>query len=509
MKLSQSSGHESIIVTLLLSTVPRSLLIYSLAGVKKILVVCPRSNMALLAAADRLGVRAVARVGGAQAIAALAYGTQTIPPVDKIVGPGNRYVTAAKRLVSADCAIDFLAGPTELLILARSGTPRFLAADLLAQAEHDPDAIAVLLTTSRRLAGAVERELARQLCSLPRTNPARRSLGRNGHILVACNLEDAVRAIAAMQVRGAPLIGATAAYGVCLALRADASGDALDRACETLMATRPTAVNLGWALDEMAAAVRNLPEPERADAAYGRAAAIADEDVAICRAIGGNGLSLIRAVAKLKGDNGPVNILTHCNAGWLATVDYGTALAPIYMAHDAGIGVHVWVDETRPRNQGAALTAWELGRHGVPHTVIVDSLGGHLMQRGRVDLCLVGADRATAKGDVCNKVGTYLKALAARDNSVPFYVALPGTTIDWTIADGLEEVPIEEREAEEVSEIEGLARDGSVTKVRLTPAESPAANYGFDITPARLVTAFVTERGVCAPDRLSALYPEM
>jgi len=322
-------------------------------------------------------------------------------------------------------------------------------------------------------------------------------------------LEDAVRAITAMQVRGAPLIGATAAYGVCLALRTDASGDSLDRAWETLMATRPTAVNLGWALDEMAAAVRNLPEPERADAAYARAAAICDEDVAICRAIGGNGLPLIRAVAAEKRDNGPVNILTHCNAGWLATVDYGTALAPIYMAHDAEIPVHVWVDETRPRNQGASLTAWELAGHGVPHTVIVDNAGGHLMQRGKVDLCITGTDRTTRAGDVCNKIGTYLKALAARDNGVPFYVALPGPTIDWTLTDGAD-IPIEERDPAEVSRIAGRAEDGSVARVDLMPDGSAAANYGFDITPARLITALITERGVCeaSAEGLLSLYPE-
>jgi methylthioribose-1-phosphate isomerase len=322
-------------------------------------------------------------------------------------------------------------------------------------------------------------------------------------------LEDAARAIAAMQVRGAPLIGATAAYGVCLALRADASGDSLDRASETLMAARPTAVNLRWALDEMAAAVRNLPEPARADAAYARAAAIADEDVAICRAIGANGLPLIRAVAEEKGDDGPVNILTHCNAGWLATVDYGTALAPIYMAHDAGIAVHVWVDETRPRNQGARLTAWELGGHGVPHTVIVDNAGGHLMQRGRVDLCITGTDRTTRTGDVCNKIGTYLKALAAKDNGVPFYVALPGPTIDWSLSDGAD-IPIEERDPAEVSRIAGRAEDGSVVTVDLLPDGGGAANYAFDITPARLITALITERGLCEASAvgLLSLYPE-
>jgi methylthioribose-1-phosphate isomerase len=255
---------------------------------------------------------------------------------------------------------------------------------------------------------------------------------------------DAARAIATMQVRGAPLIGAAAAYGICLALRADPSDDALEQACRQLLATRPTAINLKWALDEMVAAVRNRPRHERVAAAYRRAAEICDQDVAINQAIGRHGLKLIETIAERKAPGEPVNVLTHCNAGWLATVDLGTATAPIYTAHDNGVPVHVWVDETRPRNQGASLTAWELGHHGVPHTVIPDNTGGHLMQHGRVDLAIVGTDRVTAQGDVCNKIGTYLKALAAADNGVPFYVALPSPTIDFTVADGLAEIPIEQ-----------------------------------------------------------------
>ena len=258
-----------------------------------------------------------------------------------------------------------------------------------------------------------------------------------------------------MQVRGAPLIGATAAYGICLALRADASDESLERAYAELLATRPTAVNLNWALDEMLAAVRNRPREERVAAAYRRAAEICDEDVAINQAIGRHGLKLIEEIAAAKKPGERVNVLTHCNAGWLATVDCGTALAPVYMAHDAGIPLHVWVDETRPRNQGAALTAWELGQHGVPHTVIADNAGGHLMQHGEVDLAIVGTDRVAANGDVANKIGTYLKALAAKDNNVPFYVALPSPTIDWTVKDGVAEIPIEQRSAEEVATMTG------------------------------------------------------
>jgi methylthioribose-1-phosphate isomerase len=314
-------------------------------------------------------------------------------------------------------------------------------------------------------------------------------------------LEEAAHAIAAMQVRGAPLIGATAAYGVCLALRADPSDEMLDRACATLLTTRPTAINLKWALDEMVAAVRNRPRADRVAAAYRRAADICDEDVAINRAIGRHGAELIRAIAANKAAGEPVQVLTHCNAGWLATVDYGTALAPIYTAHDAGTKLHVWVDETRPRNQGASLTAWELGQHGVPHTVIPDNTGGHLMQHGMVDLAIVGTDRVTANGDVCNKIGTYLKALAARDNGVPFYVGLPSPTIDFSVADGVSEIPIEQRSAEEVATMTGRTPDGRIETVRIVPDGSAVANYGFDVTPARLVTGLITERGVIAPNR--------
>ena len=323
-------------------------------------------------------------------------------------------------------------------------------------------------------------------------------------------MDDAARAIKTMQVRGAPLIGATAAYGLAMALRDDPSDAALAAAYDTLLASRPTAVNLRWALDAMRTAVAPLPTQIRASTAFARAAAICDEDVAICRAIGEHGLGLIRAAWEAHDRSRPVQIMTHCNAGWLACVDWGTATAPIYRAHDDGIPVHVWVDETRPRNQGAGLTAWELGGHGVPHTVIVDNAGGHVMQRGKVDLLITGTDRVAANGDVANKIGTYLKALAAADNGVPFYVALPGPTIDWTIADGVRDIPIEERDAAEVTTIPGRAPDGSVVAVRITPEGSPAANYGFDVTPARLVAGLVTERGICAASRegLLGLYPE-
>ena len=306
-------------------------------------------------------------------------------------------------------------------------------------------------------------------------------------------MEDAAHAIRSMQVRGAPLIGATAAYGLCLALARDP--ESLEAAYKTLLATRPTAVNLRWALDDMARVLRPLAPAKRPEAAWKRAAEICDEDVALCESIGRYGLKLIEQVK-----HRPVNILTHCNAGWLACVDWGTALAPIYMAHDAGIPVHVWVDETRPRNQGAYLTSWELKSHGVPHTVIVDNAGGHLMQRGRVDMVIVGTDRVTANGDVANKIGTYLKALAAKDNDVPFYVALPGPTIDWSMDDGMA-IEIEERAPEEVTRIAGVA---------VVPEGVKAANPGFDVTPARLVTALITERGVCPASRegLLSLYPE-
>jgi methylthioribose-1-phosphate isomerase len=324
------------------------------------------------------------------------------------------------------------------------------------------------------------------------------------------SLEQAAHAIRAMLIRGAPLIGATAAYGICLALRADASDESLERAYATLIATRPTAINLKWALDEMLAAVRNRTRADRAAAAYRRAAEICEEDVAINAAIGRNGLPLIEALAARKKAGERVNVLTHCNAGWLAAVDVGTATAPIYLAHDKGIAVHVFADETRPRNQGASLTAWELGQHGVPHTVIADNTGGHLMQHGLVDLVIVGTDRVTANGDVCNKIGTYLKALAARDNNVPFYVALPSPTIDFTVADGVAEIPIEERSADEVATMTGRAADGRIETVRIVPDGSAVANYGFDVTPARLVTGLITERGVIAASReaLAGAFPD-
>jgi methylthioribose-1-phosphate isomerase len=332
------------------------------------------------------------------------------------------------------------------------------------------------------------------------------------HEFVVARIESvdaAAEAIRGMLVRGAPLIGATAAYGVALAMRADPSDSALDHACAMLMETRPTAVNLKWALDEMQRAVRPLPPAARAGAAYARAGEIVEQDVAINREIGRHGLGLIEAIsASRRGE--PVNILTHCNAGWLATVDFGTATAPIYLAHDSGIAVHVWVDETRPRNQGASLTAWELGHHGVPHTVIPDNTGGHLMQHGRVDLAIVGTDRVAANGDVCNKIGTYLKALAAHDNRVPFYVALPSPTIDFAVDDGVRQIPIEQRSADEVATMTGRTADGRIETVRVVPEGSPIANYGFDVTPARLVTGLITERGVLKPERaaLAGAFPE-
>ena len=326
--------------------------------------------------------------------------------------------------------------------------------------------------------------------------------------LISC--EDAACAIRSMLVRGAPLIGATAAYGVALAMRADASDVALDHACASLIATRPTAVNLRWALDEMRSVLQPLSPHSRCSAAYSRAAAIAEEDVSINKSIGQHGLALIEVIAATKKPGERVNVLTHCNAGWLATVDWGTATSPIYLAHERGLAIHVWVDETRPRNQGASLTAWELGHHGVPHTVIPDNTGGHLMQHGQVDLVIVGTDRVAANGDVCNKIGTYLKALAAYDNSVPFYVALPSPTIDFSIGDGLKEIPIEQRSAEEVTMMTGRTADGRIETVRVVPERSPVANFGFDVTPARLVTGLITERGVLRADRISlaGAFPE-
>ena len=312
------------------------------------------------------------------------------------------------------------------------------------------------------------------------------------------SLEDAVLAIQSMVVRGAPLIGATAAYGVALALEGDPSDGRIEEACRRLHATRPTAVDLAWALGRMRAALRQVEPSARRRAAFSEAGRISEAYVEQCHAIGIHGLRLIRELVPPRARR--LNILTHCNAGWLCSVDWGTALSPIYMAHDAGIEVHVWVDETRPRNQGASLTAFELGAHGVPHTVIADNLGGHLMQRGEVDLVLVGSDRTTAAGDVCNKVGTYLKALAAYDNGVPFYAALPSSTIDWSL-DSAGGIPIEERSPREVTHVTGLSSTGTIATVRVVPEGSPALNLGFDVTPARLVTGLITERGVCHASR--------
>ncbi|HEY4276403.1 MAG TPA: S-methyl-5-thioribose-1-phosphate isomerase [Rhizomicrobium sp.] len=320
--------------------------------------------------------------------------------------------------------------------------------------------------------------------------------------------DDAARAISTMQTRGAPLIGAVGAYGLALAMRADPSDDNLNRTHDMLAETRPTAINLRWALGRMQGALLNQPREQRAKLAWTEAAAIADEDVAMSMAIGEHGLKIIRDIAAKKPGK-TVNILTHCNAGWLATVDYGTALAPIYLAHDAGVPLHVWVDETRPRGQGASLTAFELGGHGVKNTVLADNAGGHYMQAGQVDLVIVGTDRVTANGDVANKIGTYLKALAAKDNNVPFYVALPSSTIDWTMHDG-RDIPIEERSQDEVLKMTGRLPDGSVATVEIAAPGASAANPGFDVTPARLVTGLITERGVCAAtvEGLAGLFPK-
>ncbi|MFN4158053.1 MAG: S-methyl-5-thioribose-1-phosphate isomerase [Gemmobacter sp.] len=320
--------------------------------------------------------------------------------------------------------------------------------------------------------------------------------------------EQAAVAIRDMWVRGAPLIGATAAWGMAIAMSEDASDAGLDRAFAHLTATRPTAVNLRWALEDMRARLAPLAPSSRHHAACARAAAICDEDAEINRRIGEHGVALIEAIAARK--SGPVNILTHCNAGWLATVDWGTATSPIYHAVERGIAVHVWVDETRPRNQGAHLTAWEMAGHGIPHHLIVDNAGGHLMQHGQVDIVIVGTDRTTARGDVCNKIGTYLKALAAHDNGVPFYVALPSPTIDWRVQDGVREIPIEERSGDEVSFVQGRDAQGRVGKVRISPDATPGANPAFDVTPARLVTGLITERGVApaTAEGLAAMFPD-
>jgi methylthioribose-1-phosphate isomerase len=323
-------------------------------------------------------------------------------------------------------------------------------------------------------------------------------------------VHDVAAAIRDMHVRGAGLIGATAGYGMYLAAREENAGEArLSTAAEELKSTRPTAVNLAWAVDrQMRAMAAAAGSAERVKIALHTAQAIADEDAEACRSIGENGLALLEKISKSKG-GAPVQILTHCNAGWLAFVDHGSATSPIYTAHDRGIPVHVWVDETRPRSQGSKLTAWELGQHGVPHTIIADNTGGHLMQHGLVDLVIVGTDRTTRTGDVANKIGTYLKALAARDNGIPFYVALPSSSFDWKMRDGLKEIPIEERGSEEVKYAEGLF-EGRVREVLVAPAMSPAANFGFDVTPARLVTGLITERGICHASEagILALFPE-
>lgn len=317
-------------------------------------------------------------------------------------------------------------------------------------------------------------------------------------------------AITEMRVRGAPLIGATAAYAMAMNTKDDPTDNAINRAWEHLHQTRPTAINLRWALDRCRETLLALPESERADAALTLAHTIADEDVDINRDIGLHGLELIKAIANTKRKNEPVQILTHCNAGWLATVDFGTATSPMYHAKDAGIPVHIWVDETRPRNQGA-LTAWELGNHKVPHTYITDNAGGHLMQHGQVDMVIVGTDRTTAGGDVCNKIGTYLKALAAKDNGVPFYVALPSPTIDWRVHDGLKEIPIEERAGDEVSHLAGSISNNTIGRVMITPSATNTANPAFDVTPRHLVTGLITERGVCDanPQALATMFNDI
>ncbi len=331
----------------------------------------------------------------------------------------------------------------------------------------------------------------------------------NVEILRLTDVAQTAHAIRTMQVRGAPLIGAVAAYGVCLALRLDPSSEAMERDAAMLAEARPTAVNLRWAIERMLTRLRNTVPDQRVAVAYQEASRIADEDVAQCEAIGRHGSELISDIARRRPGR-PVQVLTHCNAGWLATVDWGTALAPIYKAFEQGIDLHVWVDETRPRNQGAALTAFELGQHGVGHTVVADNAGGHLMQHGDVDLVIVGTDRVTNGGDVANKIGTYLKALAARDNGVPFWVSTPSSTIDWTIEDGLRQIPIEERSGDEVALVTGRTATGRIETVRVTPDTSPAANPAFDVTPSRLVTGLITERGRCAATRegLLALFPE-
>ena len=309
------------------------------------------------------------------------------------------------------------------------------------------------------------------------------------------SVAEVAHAIRDMAVRGAGLIGATAGYGMALAAREASDEEHLARLAQSLVETRPTAVNLSWAVNRQLLIIKKAGFAHRVEVAREEAERIADEDAAMCAAIGQHGLSIIQEIAARKPGQ-VVNILTHCNAGWLAFVDHGSATGPIYAAHAAGVPVHVWVDETRPRNQGARLTAWELGQQGVPHTIIADNTGGHLMQHGLVDMVITGADRVTRQGDVANKIGTYLKALAAQDNGVPFYVALPTSTLDLTLGDGVKEIPIEQRGGDEVTHLEGVASDGSVQTVRIVPEGSRAVNYGFDVTPARLITGWITERGI-------------
>lgn len=337
-----------------------------------------------------------------------------------------------------------------------------------------------------------------------------RWLPHDFQVIPVRSMQDFADAIYEMRVRGAPLIGATAAYGMARAMAEDPSDANMDAAWTFLEKTRPTAINLRWALDRCRTALRPLAQADRAGAALTLAHEIADEDVEINRQIGLNGLELIKDIAARKPAGEPVRLLTHCNAGWLATVDWGTATSPMYHAHDAGIPLHVWVDETRPRNQGA-LTSWELGSHGVDHTYITDNAGGHLMQHGMVDMVITGTDRTTRRGDVCNKIGTYLKALAAHDNGVPFYVALPSPTVDWSVSDGVAEIPIEERDAREVTHIQGVTDAGGIGLVQVTPDGTPGGNPAFDVTPNRLVTGLITERGVCdaSEEGLAGLFPEL
>ncbi len=319
------------------------------------------------------------------------------------------------------------------------------------------------------------------------------------------HFHEMLNAIMTMQVRGAPLIGASAAYGIALAMLKNPSDENLKHAKDLLIGSRPTAVNLRWAVERMYHYLLPLSPSYRNDQAWSEASRICEEDIKTNQSIGVHGLELLRQLQSLK-SNKPLNILTHCNAGWLATVDYGTALAPVFLAHQSGMPLHVWVDETRPRNQGASLTAWELNQQGIDHTVVSDNAGGHLMQRGQVDMVLVGADRVTSQGDVCNKIGTYLKALSAFDCKIPFFAAVPSTTIDLKMKDGLKEIDIEERSGHEVSYIQGLAKDGSMQTVLITPKESKVANPAFDVTPARLVSGIITEQGTFPPGELASIF---